>query len=53
MKNKHRDQYMAITPQEEIDICVNCPYSSPRCGEYGCSYFRREKKKLQNKESEK
>ena len=53
MNKKRRGPYMTITPQKEIEICENCPYPSPRCGEFGCSYFRTKKRKLKNKESEK
>lgn len=50
MKRK-LDPYITITPKTEIEICENCPYANPICGDRGCDYFllRRKEKKLEKK----
>ena len=49
MNNKTSDAYITKTPQEEIEICEKCPHPYPKCGDCGCSYFRRKKAELKNK----
>lgn len=42
MRRKRIDDIMNETPQEEMDICLECPFSSCKKGD--CDYFAKAKK---------
>lgn len=52
MNDKKADPYITSTPQEEIEICENCPYPWPICGDGGCKHFKKIKSVLLEKRND-
>jgi hypothetical protein len=44
MRRKKIDDFSTETPQEEMDICKNCPF--PTCSKGECDYFLEMRRKI-------
>lgn len=45
--NRNVDEaYMTYTPQALIDLCKDCPYPLPICGEKGCEEYKALRQRL-------
>jgi alanyl-tRNA synthetase len=45
---EEKDKYVTYTPQALIEVCKNCPYPKPICGEKGCDKYRAVRQMLIN-----
>ena len=35
--------------KEEAEICQKCPYPKPKCGDWGCAYYRDKMQEIKEK----